>query len=192
MRAMLGSDGGSSASQCASAEPLTERREIVSDCGRGGRQRHGASEPAPSNERCPVTCIEPLCFGARRSPERRRGRLDTSGKYRAVCSRLMCFGVHTPPCRSDSFAPGQASSQFGQRPRIPSDSRHLLGLGQALLRRGKQKLGAERVPRPCRIRAAGRLRHSRAQRPRDSPSKLALPRSKPPALLVLRRSLATP
>jgi hypothetical protein len=29
----------------------------------------------------------------------------------------------------------------GQRPRIPSDSRHLLGLGQALLRRGKQMSG---------------------------------------------------
>ncbi len=29
----------------------------------------------------------------------------------------------------------------GQRPRIPSDSRHLLGLGQALLRRGKQMCG---------------------------------------------------
>ena len=29
----------------------------------------------------------------------------------------------------------------GQRPRIPSDSRHLLGLGQAFVRRGKQMSG---------------------------------------------------
>ena len=45
-----------------------------------------------------------------RSPERRRGRLNTSSKCRAVCSRLMCFGVHTPT-RSHPFAPGQPSSQ---------------------------------------------------------------------------------
>ena len=35
----------------------------------------------------------------------------------------------------------ERSRAVGQRPRIPSDSRHLLGLGQALFRRGKQMSG---------------------------------------------------
>jgi hypothetical protein len=69
------------AGQCASAEPLAECREVGRNGGRGCRQRRGASKPAPSHERRPITCIEPLCFGGRRSPERRRGRLDTSGKF---------------------------------------------------------------------------------------------------------------
>jgi hypothetical protein len=44
----------------------------------------------------------------------------------------MC--LHTPPCLARSFAPLVT--------RIPSDSRHLLGLWQDLLRRGKQIFGA--------------------------------------------------
>ena len=137
MRAMLGGDGGGAAGQRASAEPLTERREVVSDGGRGCRQRRGASEPAPGHERRPVTRIEPQGFGGRRTPERRRSGLDITGQCRAVCSRLMCLGVHTPPCRSRSFAPWQPG-RSGHVTRIPSDSRHLLGFWQALLRRGKQ------------------------------------------------------
>ena len=131
--AMLGGDGSSAACQCASAEPPTERRKVVSDGGRDGRQRHGAGEPAPSNERRPVTCIEPQGFGGRRTPERRRSGLDITAVCRAVCSRLMCLGVHTPPCRSMA-----AGLSLGPRHANPSDSRHLLEFGQALLRRGKQ------------------------------------------------------
>ena len=44
------------------------------------------------------------------------------------------------------------SRAVGQRPRIPSDSRHLLGLGQALLRRGKQMSGRTHgEPRATRL-----------------------------------------
>jgi hypothetical protein len=141
--AMLGGNGSGSSGQCASAEPLIERREIVSDGGRCGRQRRGASEPAPGHERRPVTGIEPPCFGGRRTSERRYSDLDITGQCHAVFSRLMCLGVHPPPCPSRSFAPW-VPGPVGRAhvTRIPSDSRHLLGLGQVLLRRGKQIFGA--------------------------------------------------
>ena len=89
----------------------------------------------------------------------------------------MCLGVHTPPCRSRSLAPWQPSGSVGPRPRIPSDSRHLLELGQALLRRGKQIIGCRARSRPCRIPDGWlRLHHSRAQGGRFRTSELALPR----------------
>jgi hypothetical protein len=102
--------------------------------GRGGGGERCASEPAPGHESCPVTRIEPLCFGGRRTSERRSSGLDLAGQCRAVCSRLMCHGVH-PPCRSV----GATAT------RIPSDSRHLLEFRQALLRRGKQILVPEHL-----------------------------------------------
>ena len=44
------------------------------------------------------------------------------------------------------------SRAVGQRPRIPSDSHTLLGLGQALLRRGKQTSGRTHgEPRATRL-----------------------------------------
>ena len=44
------------------------------------------------------------------------------------------------------------SRAVGQRPRIPSDSRHLLGLRQALVRRGKQMSGRTHgEPRATRL-----------------------------------------
>ena len=46
----------------------------------------------------------------------------------------------------------ERSRAVGQPPRIPSDSRHLLGLGQALLRRGKQMSGRTHgEPRATRL-----------------------------------------
>ncbi len=111
MRAMLGGDGGGSSGQCASAEPPIERRKVVSDCGRGGRQRRGASEPAPGHERRPITRIEPQCFGGGRTPGRRR-----SGLCRAVCSRWMRLGVHT-------FVPVAFVRSRGIRPRHANPKR---------------------------------------------------------------------
>ena len=169
---MLGGDGGGAACQRASAEPLTERREVVSNGGRGCWQRRCASEPAPGHERRPVTRIEPLGFGGRRTPERRRSGLHITGGCRAVCSRLMCLGVHTPPCRSRSFAPWQPARYVT---RIPSDSRHLLEFRQVLLRRGKQIFdcrGACRVMRSAVASDGAKTRkcwRSPAQAPALSP-----------------------
>ena len=63
------------------------------------------------------------------------------------------------PLPSTLAAEGASERQPGQRhgsragaPRIPSDSRHLLGLGQALLRRGKQMSGRTHgEPRATRL-----------------------------------------
>jgi hypothetical protein len=96
MRAMLSGDGGGTARQRASAESLTERHEVVGHGGRGGRQRRGASEPAPGREGRPVTCIEPQCFGSRRTSERRYSGVDITGQCPAGFSRLMYLGVQSP------------------------------------------------------------------------------------------------
>ena len=176
MQAMLGGDGGGAACQRASAEPFTERREVVSNGGGGCWQWRCASEPAPGHERRPVPRIEPLSFGGRRTPERRRSGLHITGGCRAVCSRLMCLGVHIPPCRSRSFASWQPARYVT---RIPSDSRHLLEFRQVLLRRGKQVFDCRGAPGSSVLRSPQMA---------PNPWKCWRRRPKPPALSPCRRS----
>ena len=82
--------------------------------------RDGDSALGPRPRRRPNH--QPLCSGA--------------GEGRAVCTRL---AIPLRACRVRSLRGGGRSSHVI---RIPSDSRHLLGLWQVLLRRGKQIFGA--------------------------------------------------
>jgi hypothetical protein len=168
MQAMLGGDGGGAACQRASC----------------------AREPAPGYKRRPITCIEPLCFGGRRTPERRRSGLHITGGCRAICSRLMCFGVHTPPCQSRSFASWQPARYVT---RIPSDSRQLLEFRQVLLRRGKQVFGCRgRLPGHA---FCGRLRWREKEMlaaPAQAPCPFAVPALGPQGVRVFGHACKRP
>ncbi len=138
------------------------------------------ADPAhPTNwrEACP-----PRCSGTDVAPPERRNKAaqsdssdDKASLPRATACRRALAGIHG--CRSRplgmsglaSAVRGRSADQKPRRPsgaserqgrdagagpgaRIPSDSRHLLGLGQALLRRGKQMSGRTHgEPRATRV-----------------------------------------
>ena len=85
----------------------------------------------------------------------------------------MCFGVHTLRAgRSRSLLGSRAG---GPRHANPSNSRHLLEFGQALLRRGKQMFDAERMARAPGPRVELKMPVTPAQAPCPSAVAGALP-----------------
>ena len=125
--------------------------------------RDGDSALGPRPRRRPNH--QPLCSGA--------------GEGRAVCTRL---AMPVRACRVRSLRGGGRS---GHVIRIPSDSRHLLGLWQVLLRRGKQIFGAGATV--GRSATGSAPKSPMPQDPSPCPSLLVRR-----ALLIMARPSATP
>ena len=112
------------------------------------------ADPAhPTNwrEACPSRCS-----GTDVAPPERRNKAAQSDSPPSVCLAWPVLSGAGQPIKSRR--PSWASERQGRDAvagpgaRIPSDSRHLLGLGQALLRRGKQMSGRTHgEPRATRL-----------------------------------------